>query len=239
MWLLSRHYPLANTDFLNGFTDCHCHILPGVDDGVKTLEETLRILDFYEEKGVKKVWLTPHIMEDFPNTTENLKSSFKKLQEIYTGNITLRLSAENMLDNLFKDRLASNDLLPFGENKNALLVETSYMNPPIAFHETLLQIKSKGYYPILAHPERYAYMDSSDYQTLKQMGVLFQLNLFSLTNVYGKAAKEKATLLLKKNMYDLIGSDTHSYSSMQRNMMQKSFNKSVLNGLGRIEWSDR
>lgn len=238
MWFFGKKYSLDDIGYFSGFTDCHSHLLPGVDDGIQTVDEALQILHFYEKKGVKKVWLTPHIMEDLPNSTEHLRSCFDKLQEAYTGPVILRLSAENMLDNLFEERLSSGDLLPFGEKKNALLVETSYMHPPVGFRETLLRIKSKGYYPILAHPERYAYMDFSDYQALKQLGVLFQLNLFSLNAVYGKAAKEKALLLLKNHLYDLAGSDVHGSAFLQRNITRKSFHKSVLKELDRLEWDD-
>lgn len=235
MWFFRRSYSLEEAEGLRGFTDYHSHILPGVDDGVQTLDEALRILDTYAAQGIKEVWLTPHIMEDIPNTTEYLRTCFARLQAVYTGPIILHLAAENMLDNLFAARLETKDLLPLGEKGDALLVETSYMNPPVNFREILLRIKAKGYYPIMAHPERYVYLNSTDYQSLKQTGVLFQLNLFSLNNVYGKEVKERAEWLLKNNMYDLIGSDIHSYAFLLRNIKQKTFNKSVLQKLSRLK----
>ena len=73
---------------------------------MQTMEESLQILSFYEQLGVSEVWLTPHIMEDIPNTTEGLKERFAKLNAAYQGNITLLLAAENMLDNLFEERQA-------------------------------------------------------------------------------------------------------------------------------------
>lgn len=116
---------------LIGFTDYHSHILPGVDDGVQTMDESLEILRLYEEQGIKSVWLTPHIMEDIPNTTAHLRDRFAELQAAYTGGVQLHLAAENMLDNLFEERLGKNDLLPLGENGDHLLVETSYFSPPM------------------------------------------------------------------------------------------------------------
>ena len=191
-----------------GFIDWHSHILPGVDDGVQTMEDALSILQRYEELGVSEVWLTPHIMEDIPNTTDELRQKFTELQSVYTGHIQLHLGAENMLDHLFDERLAQNDLLPIGDSN--LLVETSYFNPPISLYETLRQIKSRGYIPILAHPERYMYMDEEDYYRLKEEGVKFQLNLFSLEGLYGQYVCEKAKWLKRKEFYDYIGTDIHN-----------------------------
>ena len=73
MWLFKKKIRLKDSGFFQGFIDWHCHLLPGVDDGVQTMEESLQILSFYEQLGVSEVWLTPHIMEDIPNTTEGLK----------------------------------------------------------------------------------------------------------------------------------------------------------------------
>lgn len=178
MWPFTKRTSLADSGIFRGFTDWHCHLLPGVDDGVQTMEETLRILSLYEELGVTEVWLTPHIMEDMPNTTASLKARFKALEAAYQGNIGLHLASENMLDNLFEERLEQNDLLPLGKGGKHLLVETSYFNPPMGLNNILLRIKSKGYVPVLAHPERYVYMDENNYRALKDMNVLFQLNLF-------------------------------------------------------------
>ena len=200
---------MADSGIFRGFTDWHSHILPGVDDGVQTMEEALQILKKYEELEVKEVWLTPHIMEDIPNTTAHLKERFMELQAAYQGDVILHLASENMLDNLFEERLEKDDLLPIGEHKDHLLVETSYFNSPMGLYDILQHIQSKGYYPILAHPERYTYMGKEDYRKLKAMGVKFQVNLFSLIGLYGTEAKKKAEWNLKNNFYNLVGSDIH------------------------------
>lgn len=210
MWLFNRKTSLLESGILKGFTDWHSHILPGVDDGVQTMEESLQILAEYEKIGIKEVWLTPHIMEDIPNTTESLRERFAELQAGYEGNIRLHLAAENMLDNLFEERLESNDLLPLGNDGKHLLVETSYFNPPIGLQDILQRIKAKGYYPVLAHPERYVYMDKTYYKRLKDMGILFQLNLFSLIGMYGTEACKKGKWILKNDYYDILGSDVHN-----------------------------
>ena len=186
MWPFRKRYSLADSGIFQGFTDWHSHILPGLDDGVRTMDEALDVLAMYGKLGVKTVWLTPHIMEDVPNTTALLKNRFEELQATYNGNIGLHLSAEYMLDNLFWERLNGNDLLPLGKRGDLLLVETSCYNPPIHLYGLLDEIKSKGFHPVLAHPERYAYMEKEYYRNLKGMGIKFQLNLFSLTGLYGK-----------------------------------------------------
>ena len=126
MWFFKKQTSLVGSGILEGFTDYHSHILPGVDDGVQTLDESLYVLDCLEKLGVQSIWLTPHIMEDFPNTSEKLRERFQLLLQYYSGGIALHLAAEYMLDNLFEERLASEDLLPIGKAQKHLLVETSY-----------------------------------------------------------------------------------------------------------------
>lgn len=113
---------------ITNFVDYHSHILPGVDDGIRTISDSLAVLSEYENLGVSNVWLTPHIMEDYPNTTDALRTRFSELKEEYKGGINLHLASENMMDELFMERLESDDLLPL--NNKHLLVETSYYNPP-------------------------------------------------------------------------------------------------------------
>ncbi len=204
---------LPQSGILRGFTDRHCHLLPGVDDGFKVPEKSLQALAEMEEQGVAEVWFTPHIMEDIPNQTADLRQRFEAFSQAYKGTIELHLAAENMIDNLFLERFEKNDLLTM-EN-DMLLVETSYFNPPYDFIDTLERIKSAGYRPLLAHPERYKYMGAGDYDDLKNRGILFQLNLGSLTRCYSPDTEEKAHHLLKKGYYDFIGSDLHTLRQYQ------------------------
>lgn len=193
---------------LQGFTDWHSHILPGVDDGVRTFEEAISILQRFEELGVKRIWLTPHIMEDYPNSTDFLKQRFSELCSRYEGGIELNLGSENMLDNIFGKRLDADDVLPL-ENKH-LLVETSYFNPPLELDSMFNKIMEKGYQPVLAHPERYIYMNRDVYKSLKNRGIKFQLNLTSLIGKYGKEAQKKSQWLMNNGYYDFSGTDIHS-----------------------------
>lgn len=199
-----------------GYCEHHCHILPGVDDGFRSMEQSLSVLAKYQELGVKEVWLTPHVMEDVPNTPESLKERFEELKaEMDKAGITLKvqLASEHMMDNLFSERLSAGQVLPM-EGKQ-LLVETSYFNPPMDLHGVLRKVMSKGYFPVLAHPERYLYMDMKDYKALKEMGVRFQMNLTSLAGLYGPQAKAKAEKLLSLGYYEMMGTDLHRESTLE------------------------
>ena len=226
---------LINTGIFNGATDWHSHILPGVDDGIQTMEDSLAVLAYYEEIGIREVWLTPHIMEDMPNTPDELRARYQTLQEAYTGSIKLHLAAENMLDNLFNERLAARELLPIGPKGDHLLVETSYYQPPIDFHGVLKRIQEIGYTPILAHPERYRYMDESDYDKILSMNVKLQLNIVSLAGGYGKPAQEKAQMLLAKGGYSFFGSDLHSLSNFTQAIHVKALKKETIDQLPGIQ----
>lgn len=287
MWPFTKYYSILDSGFLEGGTDWHCHILPGVDDGIRSMESALEVLAYYEEIGIREVWLTPHIMEDVPNTPSDLRTRFAELHAAYLAQhgeaagaptgapsdpaagapIRLHLAAENMLDTLFDRRFETRDLLTMvhhpsalehlaqsidnqhaetigstssahpdeapgaespatpgafpadtipGPHGDMLLVETSYFSPPMAFEDTLDEIRLKGLHPLLAHPERYVYMGRRDYRRLKENGVRFQLNLMSLVGMYGDDAADKASSLLLEGMYDFAGSDLHRLSPWQR-----------------------
>lgn len=203
----------------DGFVDYHCHILPGVDDGVQTMESSLKILSAYHKMGVRRVYLTPHIMEDVPNTPEGLTARFEELkaflEEFGKGEEfpELGLASENMMDMLFEKRLEKGELLPLPGKR--LLVETSYYNPPFNMRDLLFKVKSSGMTPVLAHPERYIYMSDSDYEELKGEDIVFQLNLSSLSGFYGSEARKKAESMLKKGYYELVGTDLHRWSVLE------------------------
>lgn len=228
MFFWNRKKSLHETGIFKGFRDYHSHILYGVDDGVKTLEESLDILALYESSGFSEVWFTPHIMEDIPNETARLKNRFEELKNAYReklrGGLELHLAAEYMLDPLFEERLRAGDLLPIGKEGNHLLVETSYYNAPGDLYHLLEMVKSKGYYPLLAHPERYRYMEDKDYERLRKMGVKFQLNLPALAGMYSSHTKQKAYRLLEKGYYYVAGTDIHSYRSFSQVVERKAVN---------------
>ncbi len=211
---------------LRGATDNHSHILWGLDDGVKTQEDTLAILDLYEELGLKTLWLTPHTMEDVPNTSEGLKSRFAELKAIYSGPIELLLASEYMIDTLFEQRLEERDLLTHG--RDTVLVETSTWAPPIDLWEILERMMSYGYRPLIAHPERYRYMTMKDYERLRTMGTVLQLNLPSILGAYGEEVQVKAQKLLDKGFYTMVGSDCHRFRAIRKQYTDIKLKESTL-----------
>lgn len=227
MWLFSSKVLVRDSGFLEGFRDCHSHLLPGVDDGVQESDETMQILEEWELLGVKEVWLTPHIMEDYPNKPEELRKRLDTITDNYLGGVRLHLAAEHMMDGLFLRRLEKNEVMPIGRNRDRLLVETSYYTPPMNMADVIERVKKGGYKPILAHPERYQYMDRDDYSHWKERDVLFQLNVPSLVGAYGPMVQKKAEWLLKENMYDYCGSDTHSTNQVEMFLNSEISRKTV------------
>ena len=224
---------MRESGMLEGFRDCHCHLLPGVDDGVKEMDETMQILEEWELLGVQEVWLTPHIMEDMPNKPGVLRSKFENVMALYTGTVKLNLAAEHMMDGPFTKRLTDGDVMPIGKEGKRLLVETSYYIPPMNMDSLMDAVTNKGYEPILAHPERYQYMDTKDYRHWKERGVLLQLNVPSVVGAYGPEVQHKAEWLLKENMYDYCGTDTHSFEQMQF-FLNSEINKKVVKKVKRL-----
>ena len=226
---LHKKTSLSTSGMLAGSRDFHSHLLFGVDDGVKTLEESLSILVCMESMGVSQLWCTPHIMEDIPNTTSYLQERFAELKGAYTGKIELHLGAEYMLDTEFEKRLESHDLLPLYED--VVLVETSTTIPPINFIEVLQDIMSKGYRPMLAHPERSRYLTMTDYERLDSLGVYFQMNLPSIVGYYGDTAQKKAMQILKNDWYKVAGSDCHRLQSYERQMTTEVLTSDIVERL--------
>lgn len=223
---IKQKQSLADSGILRGMTDRHCHVLFGVDDGVKTLEDSLAVLAFDEEVGITEVWCTPHIMEDVPNTTQALRERFEQLEQAYSGPIRLQLAAEYMLDTLFEERFKAGDLLTMEDN--TILVETSTWNPPPDMTGTLRNIQKAGYRPLLAHPERYRYLNDAGYERLHKMGIHFQLNAGSLVGYYGETAMRKAHDLLAKEWYSEIGSDCHRLVSIKEQYARATLTKDVV-----------
>ncbi len=223
---------LIESGILKGSTDRHSHILYGVDDGIKTPEDSLEVLKFQESLGVKEVWCTPHIMEDVPNTTESLKARFEELKSIYTGPIKLHLAAEYMIDTVFEARLEAGDLLTMEDD--TLLMETSTIAPPYDLKGSLRDAMSKGYRPLFAHPERCRFLEVTDCEELVGMGVRLQLNIASLTGYYGQSCRAKAETLLKKGIYSAYGSDCHRVKAIKEQYSRKEISKEMMKHLSQL-----
>ena len=213
--------------------DMHSHLLPGLDDGAESLEQSLELVERMVGFGYEKLIMTPHIMGDFyKNTPEGIQEKLALLQTAVSGkgwNIQLGCAAEYYLDEWFMKRLENNDkLLTFGENY--LLFETSYINEPRVLNEAIFAMQSAGYKPVLAHPERYTYLYGKfdDLIKLKELGVLMQINLNSLSGYYSEGAKRVAEKLIDAKMVDMAGSDAHSLKHLhylQKTAATKYFGK--------------
>ena len=193
--------------------DIHSHLIPSIDDGVQSLEESLTLLKKMESLGYLKVITTPHIMLDsYKNTPKIINDGLNLVkEEIEKENINIEIEAgaEYYLDEGLINHLNSKKLMNIN---NYLLFETSYVARPMQLEETIFEISSSGYTPLLAHPERYRYIKNpkEEYKKLKDMGVMFQCNLNSLGGHYGKSAKQNIDFLSKAGMIDFLGSDAHN-----------------------------
>jgi protein-tyrosine phosphatase len=196
-----------------GFVDIHSHILPNIDDGSKSIEETSILLEEMALLGINKCIATPHTMPNvWDNSTDFIQETFLNTKSNLPKNLDQmlhRVSSEYMMDETFIERLQNEKLLAIKDN--IVLVEMSYLNPTVDLKNILFQLQIKGYTPLLAHPERYLYYHNSkqDYFRLKELGCLFQLNLLSTIEYYGKSVTTIADFLLANNLIDFVGSDIH------------------------------
>ena len=212
----------------------HSHLIPGVDDGVETIEQSLEILENFHKLGMRKVITTPHIMSDYyKNGPENLIPLRDQLREKLAENnipIELEVAAEYMVDDAFDKKIEQGNLLTFGPKNKHILIELPFMSEPNNLKKVLFELQIAGYQPILAHPERYLYMGNnrSRYEELKDQGILFQLNLLSILGYYSKQVQDSAFYLIDNGMVDLVGSDTHNmrhFSLIPQVFEQKYFRK--------------
>lgn len=213
LFLKKKNIPL-NEFFPEGFVDIHSHLLPGIDDGAKDLNNSIALIQKMHSYGIKNFITTPHVLGDiYPNSSQIIKEKLNLVQnelvKLGVDDININAAAEYMLDEQFSKRLFNDDILTLKDN--FILVEMSYFNAPYNLFEVLFEIQLKGYKPILAHPERYIYYhnDINNFHKLKKAGCLFQLNLLSLTPQYGKNVQKISSKLLQENMYDFVGTDTH------------------------------
>ncbi|MCQ2084339.1 MAG: capsular biosynthesis protein [Bacteroidaceae bacterium] len=202
-------------DRLGITTDWHCHLLPGVDDGVSHIEHSARILESMRSAGITTVVHTPHFnTEIFPDNTEaGISDAFARYRDALPpavlNGMNLRLAGEYMVTNGFEQRNMQ-ELLQIEPGK--VLVEMSYMYPSRTIEDTVFNIRMAGLTPVIAHPERYLYWADrlEHFDRLHEMGALFQLNLLSLQGCYGPASVHIMEYLLKNGLYSYVGTDTHT-----------------------------
>lgn len=208
------------SDFSTIGTDIHSHLIPSIDDGSASMEDSLHLLRELQALGFKKVVTTPHIMSDyFKNTPEIILGGLAEVRKAaQQSGISLEIeaAAEYYLDEAFMQMVNRNEkFLTIGEKY--LLFEISYVNPPDNIQNIVFDLNIQGYIPVLAHPERYPfwYGKPDIYQKLKEMGALFQLNSNSLVGYYGPAARQCAEYMIDQDMIDFIGSDMHGVRHLE------------------------
>lgn len=197
----------------DNYVDIHSHLLPGVDDGSTSFQETLLLSQSLVEIGVSEFITTPHFME---NVWDNTKNDIQLLEDKTILELQkhqfkkpFKAAAEYLMDEQFIRLFQAGELLTLKDNY--VLVEISYTNPPIQLYEIIFDLRVAGYIPVLAHPERYVFYhyNFEEYAKLKKAGCLFQLNLLAVVGYYGAGITKIAEKLLQKGMYNFVGSDVH------------------------------
>lgn len=193
--------------------DMHNHLLPGIDDGSQSVEQSLDLIKGLNHLGFDKFICTPHIMDGVhPNTKTTITQAHQALRKgLEESNLKTEVfaAAEHMVDEGIAPLIAKDNLcvMPGGY----VLIEMSYLSESKALFQTILDIQNLGYKPILAHPERYNYYhyNFDVYKQIKDAGCLLQLNLLSISRYYGTEVKVAALTMIKSGMYDFVGTDLH------------------------------
>lgn len=195
--------------------DMHSHVVYGVDDGASDIEMSLNIINSAKANGVNSLFLTSHYMEDgYKACGEKYLEHFNEIKErISKDNLCVELYPGNevmIYPDMVKD-LVEGKFMTLN-NSRYVLIELPLNEKVIYLENVLFEIVSKGYVPIIAHPERYIYFqDDLEYlRRLLSMGALFQINAGSIVGTYGCGAKKTVKFLLRNGMVHFIGSDSHS-----------------------------
>lgn len=213
MFTFFKSKPVLKDLIPDNHIDIHSHLLPGIDDGARTFQDTLRLTKALQGFGVSQFITTPHIIQYVWDNTHDQILSKKEttVAELEKNKITIPFSAaaEYLMDDQFARLFQSGELLTLKDNY--VLVEMSYINAPIQLYSILFDLQVAGYIPVLAHPERYLFYHNNfrEYEKLKRAGCLFQLNLLSVVGYYGAEITKIAEQLLSKGMYNYVGSDVH------------------------------
>jgi len=201
-------------------TDIHCHIIPGVDDGAPDITSSLFLLEQMADWGLKRVFASPHSTQDnFENTPQTLAQPFADLKdEAAKAGLALEIHhhMEYRLDEFFMCQLEADNIVCLPGK--FLLIENSFAIEPWGLENIVYDLMSRGYKPVLAHPERYQYYSGrhrNRYTELHNLGLYFQINLLSLAGHYGKLERETALYLLKNNMVQFVGTDLHRTSHVE------------------------
>lgn len=198
-----------------GFVDIHSHILPDVDDGAKNIDESIKLINKMKKIGFSKMIGTPHSYPGlYDNTNDSIKNSYNLLSSNISSEFNIFYASEYMMDIEIVQKARKKELLCLKDNY--VLVEMSYIAAPANIYEIIFEICLNDYVPVLAHPERYQFFHNNfrEYYKLKKHGCLFQINLLSNTDYYGKNTLATTEKLLKRDLVDFVGSDIHSQTDL-------------------------
>ena len=196
--------------------DMHSHLLPGIDDGLQELEQSVAFITDLQKLGYSKLICTPHILSDmYPNSPATILPKLAMVQAALQKagiDIKVEAAAEYMIDHEFTELIAhtkKEELLTIG--KDYILVEMSFLSPFPNFEKVIYDLRILGLQPVIAHPERYHYYHNqfSQYERFKDLGCRLQVNLLSLSGAYGPQVKKIAEKLIKNKMTDFLGTDMH------------------------------
>lgn len=197
--------------------DIHTHILPGVDDGASDMEESIKILEKGRNEGIKTFVLTPHIRDNSDwNKIDYIKKTFVSLNKkcMERGlDVKLILGAELFLTSDLLDRLKNNTIATINGRGRYVLVELPFYQMPIYTDDVLFKLLMEEFVPIIAHPERYLYLNGKDEIIKKWLenGIMIQINTGSLNGRYGGEVKRSAKKFLKNGFVHFLGSDVHFF----------------------------
>ncbi len=195
--------------------DIHCHLMPGVDDGSKDLDETLAMFENAYTSGVTSMILTPHYIK---GTKYNLKNSAKRqvteiLREALRRadiDIAVYYGNEVYIDDKLPEMIESGEVATLA-NSRYVLVELPVNSEDKNAGNVFFRLRSLGYTPIIAHPERYIYFQKHPEKVMEyiELGCLLQGNYMSLLGKYGKKAQKTLKIFLKHDLISVLGSDVH------------------------------
>lgn len=206
---------------MTAFIDLHLHFLPGVDDGVVSLDDARKVCRELKALGYGRLVTTPHIRSSmFENRRAPLESAFAQLLAELGGDAslpTLELSAEHHCDGLFLELFEAGDLLPY-PGGHAVLVEFPNEAFPVAFDRLAFRLARKGLKAVIAHPERYVplFRRTEPIDHLLDQEVGLQLDLMSLVGKYGRSARKAAERMLEEGAYTIAATDTHRVEDIAR-----------------------
>ena len=201
--------------------DFHSHILPGIDDGAKDINESLMLAKALKDWGFDRITCTPHITSKYPNTPQDIMPKFEHLKEELDKSgigLDIRLSAEyRLVPETWPKVLENNWLMPI-EDRFILMElpishreEMGLINPAEEFRK----IASMGLTPILPHPERYFYLTEQDLSDILDAGGKIQCNYGSYAGLYGEEVRQRAVALQDKGMVSFYGTDLHNAHYVQ------------------------